>query len=127
MRQISADEMSLRNMERVVEHPQFAEAKKEENVRLKQKQKQVALEAKNLAKKPATTEVVLPAVTTENLIEEKQEKPKQTKRKFRYKLPARRKLDFNDDKEEYMQTQSTTSSLPAIPTLEGLNSKLILT
>ncbi|KAL8098430.1 hypothetical protein AgCh_031256 [Apium graveolens] len=40
----------------VVGHPQFAEAKKEEKVRLKQQQRQAALDAKNQAKKLATTE-----------------------------------------------------------------------
>ncbi|KAL8148135.1 hypothetical protein AgCh_005472 [Apium graveolens] len=54
----------------VAGHPQFAEAKKEEKVRLKQQQKQAFLEAK----KPAITEVALPDVTSGNPIEEKQEK-----------------------------------------------------
>ncbi|KAL8148411.1 hypothetical protein AgCh_005686 [Apium graveolens] len=86
------------------------EAKKQEKVRLKQQQKQAALEVKNLAKKPATTEVTLPAMTTKNLDERKKEEPKQTKRKFRYKIHAKRKMDFNEEKEDYMPIQSTTSS-----------------
>ncbi|KAL8100271.1 hypothetical protein AgCh_032499 [Apium graveolens] len=54
-----------------VELVKLVEAKKEEKVRLKQQQKQAALEAKNLAKKPATIKVTLPTVTTETLNEEK--------------------------------------------------------
>ncbi|KAL8147928.1 hypothetical protein AgCh_005307 [Apium graveolens] len=80
----------------------FSKAKKEEKVRLKQQQKQAALEAKNLAKKPANTEVTLPDLTTENLDEGKKEEPKQTKRKFRYKIYAKRKIDFNEDKKDYI-------------------------
>ncbi|KAL8114359.1 hypothetical protein AgCh_021280 [Apium graveolens] len=80
--------------------------------------------AKNLAKKPATTEAALPVMAFENLTEGKQEKPKQTKRRFRYKLLAKRKLDLNEDKEEYMPTQSTTSSQSAIPTLEEAEFKV---
>ncbi|KAL8109540.1 hypothetical protein AgCh_025597 [Apium graveolens] len=79
----------------VAGHPQFAEAKKEEKMRLKQQQKQATLDSKN-----------------------------QETRKFRYKLPSKRKLDFNDDKEEYMTIQSTTSSQPAIPTLKEAEFKV---
>ncbi|KAL8148224.1 hypothetical protein AgCh_005543 [Apium graveolens] len=55
--------------------------------------------------------------------EEKQEKPKQIKI-IRYKLPAKRKLDFNEDKEDYMSIQSTTSSQPAIPTVKEVEFKV---
>ncbi|KAL8107131.1 hypothetical protein AgCh_023793 [Apium graveolens] len=81
-------------------------------------------DAKNLAKKPIITEAYYPAVTKENLIKEKKEKQKQPKRNFRYKLPAKRKLDFSEDKEECMPTQSITSSQPAIPTLEDAEFKV---
>ncbi|KAL8088484.1 hypothetical protein AgCh_038309 [Apium graveolens] len=52
-------------------HPQFAEAKKEENVRLKQQKGQVALDAKNQAKKPVTIETEILAVIVESVNEEK--------------------------------------------------------
>ncbi|KAL8105366.1 hypothetical protein AgCh_029239 [Apium graveolens] len=80
-------------------------------------------DAKNQAKKPGITEAALPTETSENLIEGKQEKQKQT-RKFRYKLPSKRKLDFNDDKEDYMPVQSKTSSQPAIPTVKEAEFKV---
>ncbi|KAL8146501.1 hypothetical protein AgCh_004288 [Apium graveolens] len=80
-------------------------------------------ESKNLAKKLATIEVTLPAVTTEDLNEGMKEEPKQTKRKFRYKIHAKRNINFNEDKEDYMPTQSTNSSQPAIPTLKEAESK----
>ncbi|KAL8100012.1 hypothetical protein AgCh_032321 [Apium graveolens] len=80
----------------VAGHPQFAEAMKEEKVRLKQQQKH------------STTESKMPAEIAESVNEEKQEEPKQTK-KSRLKFRPKRKLDFDEDKEEYMPTQSSTS------------------
>ncbi|KAL8147850.1 hypothetical protein AgCh_005247 [Apium graveolens] len=85
----------------VAGHPQFAEAKKEEKVRLKQQQ-------------------------NENLDEGKKEEPKQTKRKFRYEIHTKRKIDFNDDKEDYMPVKSITSSQPAIPTVKEAEFKVVV-
>ncbi|MDV3191303.1 MAG: hypothetical protein Q8832_02610, partial [Candidatus Phytoplasma australasiaticum] len=72
--------------------------KKEEKVRLKG---QAALDAKNQAKKPAITKTEMPAVIAESVNEEKQEEPKQIKVP-RQKFRAKRKLDFDEEKEEYM-------------------------
>ncbi|KAL8114647.1 hypothetical protein AgCh_021491 [Apium graveolens] len=91
---ISINEMSLGNMEM---------AKKEEKVRLKQQRKQAALDAKNQAEKPTTIEFKLPAVIAESVNEEKQEEPKKTN-KPRLKFIPKRKLDFDEDKDEYMPT-----------------------
>ncbi|KAL8115285.1 hypothetical protein AgCh_021943 [Apium graveolens] len=100
----------------VAGHPQFAEARKEEKVRLKQQQRKVALDSKNQAKNPATIEFKMPTMIAESLHEEKQEKPKQTK-KPRLKFRPKRKMDFDEDKEEYMPTQSTSTSQPVMPTM----------
>ncbi|KAL8092947.1 hypothetical protein AgCh_034994 [Apium graveolens] len=108
----------------VAGYPQFVEAKKEEMVRLKQQQKQAALEAKNLAKNPATTEVTLPVVTTGNLDEGKKEEPKKIKRKLSYKINVKRKIDFDEDKEDYMPAQSTTTSQSVIPTVKEAEFKV---
>ncbi|KAL8147819.1 hypothetical protein AgCh_005219 [Apium graveolens] len=81
--------------------------------------------AKNQAKKPATTDPVVPTVIAETHIEEKQAEPKQIK-KMRYKIKPKRMLDFDEDRDEYMPTQSTTSNQTTMPTMEQGEFKVYL-
>ncbi|KAL8157305.1 hypothetical protein AgCh_002124 [Apium graveolens] len=81
-------------------------------------------DAKNQAKKPAITEAVLPTETSKNLDEGKKEEPKQIKRKFRYKIHAKRKINFDKDKEDYMPAQSIITSQSVIPTVKEAEFKV---
>ncbi|KAL8112553.1 hypothetical protein AgCh_020031 [Apium graveolens] len=122
----------------VAGHPQFAEAKKEEKERIKQEKKQAALDAKKLKqnKKQAAIVAKLQALKSATEISEKQtvvaedqdqkmHKEPQQKRKFRYKILPKRRLDFNDDKmEDYTPNQSTSPTQTSKPSVVQEESKV---
>ncbi|KAL8120202.1 hypothetical protein AgCh_017375 [Apium graveolens] len=119
----------------VAGQPQFAEAKKEEKERIKQKKKHVALDAKRLKQKKkqaailaklqamkTTTEISeKPPVITEAQDQKMLNEPQQTK-KPRYKQRIKRKLDFSDEElEDYIPNQSTfTTQISKLWTVLGV-------
>ncbi|KAL8104390.1 hypothetical protein AgCh_028555 [Apium graveolens] len=78
--------------------------------KIKQKKEQAAILAKLQAVKSTTEISEKPPVITEAQDQQMQNEPPQ-KRKFRYKLHSKRKLDFSDEEmEDYIPKQSTTST-----------------
>lgn len=104
-------------------HPQFAKAKREEKARLKKEKKQADLDAKKLKQKKEQADILAklqavkptqqiseqPSETTESK-DQKMQEGHQKKRKFRYKLPSKRKLDFSDEEMEYYFPKESTST-----------------
>ncbi|KAL8124021.1 hypothetical protein AgCh_011867 [Apium graveolens] len=87
-------------------------AKREERLRPKSQKKQADLEVKKQVEKPTTKpETKKPTTITET---EKHEEPKQKYVK-RVKKRAKRKMIFEEKKEEPKPTQSTTTNQPTMP------------
>ncbi|KAL8148766.1 hypothetical protein AgCh_005941 [Apium graveolens] len=115
----------------VVGHPLLVEAKKEEKERIKLEKKQAALDAKkqNQKKEQAaildklqavktTTELpVQPTVITEPK-DLKMQEESQKKRRFRYKLHSKRKVNFNNEEfEDQFPKKPTTTTQTSKPSV----------
>ncbi|KAL8088030.1 hypothetical protein AgCh_037971 [Apium graveolens] len=115
----------------VAKHPMFVEAKKEEKERIRQEKKQDALDAKKLKQKKkqvvilaklqavkTTTKIsAQPSVIVEPQDQKVQDEPQQ-KRRFRYKLRSKRKLDFSDEEmQDYIPKKATTSTHTSKPSV----------
>ncbi|MDV3191322.1 MAG: hypothetical protein Q8832_02710, partial [Candidatus Phytoplasma australasiaticum] len=116
----------------VAGHPQFAEAKREEKARLKQEKKKAALDAKKLKQKKEQAAILakLQAVKPTQQIPEqpsettgskdlKMQEESQQKRRFRYKLHSKRKVNFDEEglEDQFPKKSTSTTTQTSMPSV----------